>query len=208
MEEIVEEGKTVEEAIESALKRLGMEREEVEIEVIDQGGKGMLTWRGAKPAVVRVVPRRSGVAWAERITKDILALMQINAHIQSYDRDGIQVLDVEAAGLEGLLIGKNGQTLSALQHIVDRILHKKGVKGMKAMIDIANYRKRRNEMLAEKARNLAIQAKNLKSEVAMDPLPPSDRRVIHLALSNDPKVRTYTIGEGLMRSVVVAPVSS
>lgn len=206
MEEgIIEKGRTVEGAVEAALERLGLRRDKVEVEVLEEGSKGILAWGGGRLAMVRVIPKISEAAWAERIIKDILALMRIEAQVRSYERDGLPVVDVSTSGMEGLLIGKDGQTLNALQHLVDRILWKKGIKERKALIDVANYRRRRDRMLAEKARDLAAQVKDSQNEVVTDPLPAADRRVIHLTLKDDPEVRTYTVGEGLLRSVVVAP---
>jgi spoIIIJ-associated protein len=138
----------------------------------------------------------------------ILELMGETAKIEIVkDRNAENVeLNIKGDG-SGLLIGRHGQTLDALEYIVNRILARK-LKDAAApvSIDTESYRARRRRQLHRMALAKGEQAKREHSAVALDPMPPRDRRIIHLALKDDPLVTTRSSGDGFLRSVEIMPV--
>ena len=104
-----------------------------------------------------------------------------------------------------MLIGRRGQTLDAIEHVLNCILSKSSLVKRKVHIDAEGYRERREKMLVDLASTTANKVRETKQEVVLDPMPPRDRRIVHLALQSDERVRTYSRGEGMMRYIVVAP---
>jgi len=162
---------------------------------------------GARPARVRVerlVRRHADIA---TLVVDLLQTMEIPARVEAERvADGARVT-ITTEGLDGLLIGKHGQTLVALQHIIGRLVSKEfGVTGP-VSVDVGDYRQRRETQLAEKARVLAKKVVATGREINIEPLHAPDRRVVHQALAEIPGIRTYTVGQGLHRNIVIAPAS-
>jgi len=205
MKFVEEEGKTVEDAINKAMSKLGIEPTEARIEIIDEGSTGGMLGIGSKPARVRVsvmdAPDSEGI---RELVQRVLGLMQLETSIAVNEKDGVFTAEVSSEELDGLLIGKEGKTLEALQHIVSRIAGRR-YPGVRVNVDVGGYRARQHQILRRKARGAADRVKRLGKEVTLDPLLSSERRIIHLALQSDPAVRTYTVGNGPARSVVVAP---
>jgi spoIIIJ-associated protein len=205
MKFVEEEGKTVEDAIERAMSKLGIEPTEARIEIIDEGSTGGMLGIGSKPARVRVsvmdAPDSEGIG---ELVQQVLGFMQIATNVAVNDKDGVFTAEISSDELDGLLIGKEGKTLEALQHIVSRIAGRR-YPGVRVNVDVGGYRARQHQLLRRKARGAADRVKRQGKEVTLDPLLSGDRRIVHLTLQNDPDVRTYTIGSGPARSVVVAP---
>jgi spoIIIJ-associated protein len=198
-------GRSVEEALQSALTALGARPAEVRYEVLAQPSGGFLGLFGARQARVRVewlVRRHADVP---SLVVDLLETMQVPARVEAHRvGDGAAVV-ITTDGLDGLLIGKHGQTLAALQHIIGRLVSKEfGVTGP-VSVDVGDYRQRREAQLTEKARALAHRVVSTGREVNLEPLHAPDRRVVHLALAGIPGVRTYTVCQGLHRNIVIAP---
>jgi spoIIIJ-associated protein len=200
-----EEGKTVEDAIDKAMNRLGIEPTQARIEIIDEGSTGGMLGIGSKPARVRVsvmdAPDSEGI---RDLVQRVLVLMQLEIKVAVNEKDGVFGADISSDELDGLLIGKEGKTLEALQHIVSRIAGRK-YPGVRVNVDVGGYRARHHQLLRRKAKGAADRVKRLGREVTLDPLLSGERRIVHLALQSDPDVRTYTVGSGPARSVVVAP---
>ncbi len=240
-------GKTVDEAIESALAELGATREEVEFEVLDEGRHGVLGVGGA-PVKVRVwrageapddgatAPAAEGAAaegetkgegtaaegdepeedeaeFAAQMLDKLMALMGIEADVSIRDAEtpgdglgmAIAVLDVEGEDL-GILIGRRGETLSSLQYLLNLMVSQQLGEQLFFTVDVEGYRQRRERTLNAIARRTADQVKRTKRPVTLDPMPPNERRIIHLVLSEDRYVSTSSIGEGEGRKVCVSPV--
>ena len=138
---------------------------------------------------------------AQGIVKDILALMNMPAEVRVRD-DG--VIDVAGDG-SGLLIGKHGATIDALQFIVNRILNKDREEPVYATIDTEDYRKRHVDHLRSMAMKMGLKVKRTGQSVSLEKMNPYDRRIIHLALKNDSRVNTRSIGEGVYKKVVILP---
>lgn len=152
--------------------------------------------------VERLVRRHADV---RALVLDLLQTMQVPAEVQvAQGPDSVDVL-ITTDGMDGLLIGKRGQTLVALQHVVGRLVSKEfGITG-RVTVDVGGYRQRRETQLVEKARALAEKVRVTGREINLEPLHAPDRRVVHMALAGMRGVRTYTVGQGLHRNIVIAP---
>jgi len=206
--EVIDEGRTVEEAIEKGLARLGATRDEVEVEVLEEGSKGVLGLVGARQA--RVIVRKKDDqevvrAKIEEMVTNLMKLMEISAQVSVDVRDDLHLVKIDTAGVDGLLIGKKGQNLEALEHLTRRMVGKQLKRSVRLQVDIGGYRERRTNALRNKALSMAAKVKATNKEMQVEPLSAAERRIIHLALANDPQVKTYTIGEGDLKSVVIAP---
>ncbi|HXI60844.1 MAG TPA: RNA-binding cell elongation regulator Jag/EloR [Polyangia bacterium] len=141
---------------------------------------------------------------AARILREILERMGIDAEVSAFD-DGERVI-LDAHGQEsGLVIGKKGATLDALQYLINRIVSKKPGDGPGIVVDAEGYRGRREDSLMDLARRLAEKAVKSGRPVPVEPMSPHDRRIIHVALKEHPEVTTESEGEGLFRRVVIFP---
>jgi len=206
--EVLEEAKTVDDAIEKGLARLGATADQVEIKVLDEGSKGVLGLIGGSQAKVQITLRdESGatVAKVEEMAKNLLKHMDVSCQIRVGHEDDTYIVDIETAGADGLLIGKKGQNLEALTYLLKRMVGKQLKRNVRMEVDVGGYRQRRVESLRSKAILMAGRVKSGGREVQMEPLPAAERRIVHLALQSDPSVKTYTVGDGELRNVVVAP---
>lgn len=196
---VEEEGRTTEEAMELALEKLGATRDEVKVTVLSEGKKGLFF---SKPAKVLVSLKEDPSSTPRGILKTILDEMGIEAEITSEVSDGNVYLTVSTPN-PGLLIGRRGRTLNAIQHIINCIVNRSSLVKRRVIVDAEQYRERREEILVNLAQKLASRAKSTGSEVVVEPMNPQDRRVIHLALQDDQQVTTFSRGEGSFRSVVI-----
>jgi len=205
MKFVEEEGKTVEEAIERAMEKLGIEPEQARIEIIDEGSTGGVLGIGRKTARVRVsVMDRAEASDIRELVQKLLLLMTFDAKVAVNEKEGVFTADINTEKLDGLLIGREGKTLEALQHITNRITGRM-YPGARVNVDVGGYKARHNQLLRRKAKEAADRVRKFGKEVTMDPLQSRERRIVHLALQSDPDVRTYTVGNGSVRNVVVAP---
>jgi len=208
--------KTVEEATRVALEQLGVTRDDVEIIVLQKGRSGVLGL-GAEDARIKVILEDdyNRVAGAEneeadtarQVLCDILRAMGISATVDielSPDINTPVALNIEGDDL-GVLIGRRGQALSALQYLVRLIVAEKMKKWVSVNVDVDWYKKRHYEALKKLALRLAEQVSKRKRPVTMEPMPPDERRIIHITLANLPDVNTQSTGDGDGRCVVIQP---
>ncbi|MEJ2427931.1 MAG: RNA-binding cell elongation regulator Jag/EloR [Deltaproteobacteria bacterium] len=202
------EGKSVEEAIETACQRLSLPADQLEIEIVSHGSSGIFGI-GTRNAKILVSPKESGdlssLEEAKEILENILTHFQIPSTVEANWVENRIKLDISSNG-SGLLIGKRGQTLHSLQYIVNKMFNRRGTRRVHIIIDTENYRERRRKALTEVAVNLANRAKKSARPATSSPLSAYDRRIIHLALKDDHEVRTKSKGDGALRKVVVFPV--
>ncbi len=216
MESLEMRGKTVEEAVQRALHQLGVSRDEVEVNVIREGKSGILGF-GAEEAIIQVtpIPKPKGDAAevAREIVEHLLQLLGVTATIES------QVLPVVAEEKEaapavalnikgddlGILIGRRGQTLAALQYIVRLLVGRQVKTWVPIVIDVEGYKQRRYQALESFARQMAERVKTKGAPFTLEPMPAYERRIVHLALANHPDVTTESIGQGETRKVVIRP---
>jgi spoIIIJ-associated protein len=221
MKSVETEGKTTEEAIDKACKELGVSRKDLEVEVLSNGSSGFLGL-GVKNARIRATvkeksaPRVSEVRplrelsdpqaaeTARKILQDILRLLEVEATVDLKEESERILLDIKGDG-SGLLIGRKGQTLDALEYLINKIVHKDAEDKKRIVVDTENYRLRREDSLVKLAQRLAEKAKRLGRPVTISPMSAHDRRIIHLALQDDKTLRTWSTGSGLYRKVIISP---
>lgn len=208
MRSIEQTGRSVEEAVQAALKALGASRDEVEVEVLAQESRGLLGILGHTEAKVRVTAKPSLAQRAVEVLTEILTKMGVGAtpEVVSDDDEAVQI-NLRGEQDLGLLIGKHGQTLAALQLITAMIANRSQPpeKRRKVILDAEGYRERRERALRSMARNAAERAKRTGQEVTLQALSARERRIVHVALADDPAVTTRSQGEDPERVVVVSP---
>jgi spoIIIJ-associated protein len=201
-EYIEKEGKTVESAIEEALSELNIEKENAEIEVIDEGSKGIFGLIGGRNALVRVYKKIDFETIAREFLQPIFDSMGIDEQLEfTIEEDSINV-KISAEDI-GIVIGRRGETLDSLQYLLGLVINKNSDKFIRVTLDVGNYREKREETLKRLAKRLADKvAKNRKS-IALEPMNPYERRIIHATLQGFRSVETYSIGEEPHRKVVI-----
>jgi spoIIIJ-associated protein len=205
MTSIEKAGRTVDEAITAALEELGVTRDQVEVEVLEQEGRALFGILGHTQARVRVTPKATPGMVAAALAQEILDAMPANAKAELAREDDEQAL-INLSGEDlGMLIGKHGNTLAALQHLVGLITARKTGVHKRIVLDAEGYRERREEALRGMAKRAARRAIESGREVSLDPLPANERRIIHIALAEDKRVTTTSVGEDPFRRLIIAP---
>jgi len=196
-------GRTVDEAVEEALKDFNTTRDQVEIRILDAGSKGVFGI-GAKPVRVKVSFEDSPESAAKRFLSQILGHMGLDVEIDVTLKEKQIYINLKGKNM-GILIGKRGQTLDSLQYLVNLVINKGDQQYIGVMLDTENYRKRRRETLENLASNLAKKARMTRRPVVLEPMNPYERRIIHATLQNDRQVSTYSEGDEPFRNVVIVP---
>lgn len=199
-------GKTIEEAVTAATVELGITSAELDYEVVEKGSAGFLGL-GAKPAVIKAKKAEKAMNIADKTKEhlgNVLKAMDIEAEITvDYDEtDNNMNISLEGPEM-GILIGKRGQTLDALQYLVSLFVNKESENYIRVKLDTENYRARRKDTLENLAKNIAFKVKRSRRSVTLEPMNPYERRIIHSALQNDKYVSTKSEGEEPYRKVVV-----
>lgn len=196
-------GKTVEEALKNALMKLNVERDKVEVEVLDEGNKGFLNFIGVRPAKVRVKVKRDYINEARIFLKNVLEKIRVNAEIKIKEENNVIKIYLTGSDM-GILIGYRGETLDAIQYLLSLVINKNhDMEYKRVILDTENYRAKREETLRRLARKVAEKVKRTGRVVKLEPMNPYERRVIHSALQNDLYVNTYSEGQEPFRRVVV-----
>lgn len=207
MEFLEFEGKTAEEAIEEACAHFRVPPENLEIEIVSVGSSGIFGL-GSRKARIRVALREEAevllLPKAQEILEEILQKMGEEAKVSASQEEDRITLRIETAD-PGLLIGKQGQTLEALQYLVTKILAKHSHRKVRVAIDIESYRARHHEALTHLALKYGEKVKRSGKPITLNPMNPHDRRIIHLALQEDKELKTMSRGEGLYKKVVIYP---
>ncbi len=206
MKSVESTGKTVDDAIAAALNELGVEKDKTSVEIIQKGSTGLFGLLGSKLARVRVIVEEDISEIAVEVLDDIIDLMGIDVDIET-DWDE-ETLNLEMKGEEiGILIGKRGNTLDAIQYIVSLICNKarRDREWVRIVVDAEGYRKRREQTLKNLALRLADKVRNIDEKVVLEPMTPQERRIIHITLKEVPDVKTFSQGEDPYRKVVIAP---
>lgn len=204
MEYIQISAKTVDDAITEALIQLGVTSEQLEYEVIEKGSTGFLGIN-SKKAIIKARKKETLEDRVRSFLDEMFRAMNMEVVVDlTYDEDS-KNMDIELKGTEmGILIGKRGQTLDAIQYLVSIVANKDTEEYIHVKMDTENYRKRRRETVENLARNLAYKVKRTKKPVTLEPMNAYERRIIHSALQNDKYVSTYSEGEEPYRHVVIA----
>lgn len=229
------EGATIDDAITKALASLRVERSQVEIEILENVSRGLFGI-GTKPARVRATVRAAltdtleltpDVSQETPRTQTTLASVDARADkarevlgavlshlvddgrvsVAATGEPGSITLIVDCAE-SGTIIGRRGQTLDALEHVLNRVVFRdEGVAAGRVVIDVEGYRQRRQESLEQLARKLAAKARETGRSVTLNPMSPRDRRIVHLTLQNEAGVTTRSEGEGHNRKLMILPTS-
>ena len=197
--------KTKEEALELALKELNVDESRVKVEVLEEtSSKGFLGLLNVNRVKIRATIKEELAQKAVRFLRELLVNMGIFAQVEMFKRPGYVMLNINGDDL-GRLIGRHGQTLNALQYIVNLVVHKDSDEEDRVIIDVGGYRKRREENLKRLAQATADRVKRKGRKEALNPMSPQERRIIHLALQNNKEVVTHSEGEDPYRRVVISP---
>lgn len=204
MKEVVKSGKSVEEAVRLALSELGATVNDVSVEVLSEPTKGLFGILGGKPAVVKVTVKESLGERARVLVKKIIKSMGLDGSVVVQENE--RMIEIEVNGDRmGTLIGRRGETLNALQYIVGLAVNKGEGEKKRVQIDVGGYRKKRDETLRELAMKLADKAKQRGRSVALEPMSPHERRVIHMALKSRNDIYSFSEGEEPFRKIVISP---
>jgi len=199
---IEKSAKTIEAAVAEALAALSAVESEVTITVIDPGAKGGLFGFGSKPAKVLVERKLSPADVAKNFLKEITVAMNLSVEIETRIRDKQVYVNMTGDNM-GLLIGKRGYTLDALQYLVNLAVNQNSEPNASVILDTENYRKRRRETLESLAQGIARKVKSTRKSVTLEPMSRFERHIIHTALQNDRFVRTTSEGSEPYRHVVI-----
>lgn len=204
LREIEAEGRNKDEAVKQALDQLCPgENEEYEVEVLDEGREGFLGLIGGRPTRVRVKILCPSIGEAREFIDKIIELSEVEADI-AFERRG-KTLTVEVNGDDvGILIGRRGQTLNAIQHLLNVMINKKARERLRVRFNVAGYRQNREQALQELAGKLASTVKSKGKKVELEPMRSYERRAIHVALKDDNDIVTYSKGEEPHRKVVIS----
>jgi spoIIIJ-associated protein len=201
------EGKSTEEAIAQACAHFQVSAEQLEIEIVSVGSPGIFGLGGRKArirAALREESKELLLTAAKELLEKLLEKMQEKATVSVQHEDDRIDLRIETDDA-GLLIGKQGQTLDALQYLVTKMLAKQSRSKVRIAIDVEAYRARHNEALAHLAQKYGEKVKKSGKPITLDPMNPYDRRIVHLALQGDKDLKTTSRGEGLYKKVVISP---
>ena len=215
MREIETNAPSVDEAIEKALLELGASRERVNVEVLNEGKSGVFGL-GKEDARIRATLIEDSMDKRVQVARDTLAdllsRLDLSAEVKAEagvvadEEEQAQpiVLDINGDEL-GILIGRRGQTLAALQYILRLMVTQKLAAPVPLVLDVNGYKMRRYDSLRTLAQHIAEQVVVSQRSVALEPMPAYERRIIHLALADHPSVITQSVGFGDARKVTVLP---
>lgn len=204
MEFVEFKGKTLDDALMQASMELGCASTDLEYNVISEGSSGFLGIIGSKPVVIKAKKKNNFIDDIREYLDNLFQAMDIQAEIKLDYDESENMISIDLEGPEmGILIGKRGQTLDALQYLISLAINKKSDSYIRVKLDTENYRARRKETLENLAKNIAFKVKRTKRSFALEPMNPYERRIIHSTLQNDKYVATRSEGDEPYRKVIV-----
>ncbi|MEW5762482.1 MAG: RNA-binding cell elongation regulator Jag/EloR [Bacillota bacterium] len=204
MKAVEKSGKTVEEAVAAALQELGVGREQVKVEVLEEGTRGLLGLIGGRAARVRVTVEESVKDRAVSLLREVVGAMELEADILAQEEGDTLTITLQGKHL-GALIGRRGETLNALQYLVNVAANRNSEEKKRIVLDVEGYRKKREETLQRLALRLAEKARRRGRSVVLEPMNPQERRIIHMTLRGQEDIYTFSEGEEPFRKIVIAP---
>ncbi|TYQ14749.1 UNVERIFIED_CONTAM: spoIIIJ-associated protein [Acetivibrio alkalicellulosi] len=195
--------KTVQDAIDGALLELNVSEENVDIEIIDEGVKGIFGIIGNKQAKVRVTIKESMAEKAKEFLLEVFDKMNVNVDVLTEESEDSILLKVVGKDI-GIVIGRRGETLDSLQYLTSLVVNKGKENYKRVSIDIENYRQKREETLIKLANRLADRVIKFRKNITLEPMNPYERRVIHSTLQNHKYVETHSLGEEPNRKVIIS----
>ena len=197
-------GKSIEDAIESGLKELNLTRDQVKIEVKSEGAHGLFGLVGAKSACVKISVPHTEIDDVRDTLESLLKLMGIVAVVhpekESDDRFYMNIETDDA----GILIGKRGETLNALQYMVNLIVNRNRENRLRIVLDLEGYRDKRDKTLTDLSLRIADKARKSGKSIALEPMNAQERRIIHVALAGSSDIETHSSGTGKYRKVIIS----
>ncbi|HHT01655.1 MAG TPA: protein jag [Firmicutes bacterium] len=204
MEWVVKTGSSVEAALQAALAELGIQRGEAEFEVVQEAQKGLFGFLGGQEAIVKVRPIPQTASFASDFVQEVTRQLGVTVDVETRRENGYVFCDVFGKNV-GLLIGRRGQTLDALQYLVNVAGSRHCPGHERVILDVEGYRSRRKEALERLAARVADRVRNTGRRVRLEPMSPHERKVIHVALQQEKGITTFSEGEEPYRKVVIAP---
>jgi spoIIIJ-associated protein len=202
MKKLVLTGKTVDDAVQGGLAEWKVSVDRVKVQVLEQPSKGLFGLIGSKEAKVELELIPDPVEEAVRFLEDLMKAMNISASVQ-VKPDKEQTL-IELSGSElGILIGKRGQTLDALQYLVGIVANRYSQTFVRIALDAEQFRERRRKTLEELAQKLATRVLRSRKDVVLEPMTSQERKTIHTVLQNHPHVKTFSKGDEPNRRIVI-----
>lgn len=195
-------GKTINEALNNALKELKLTEDKIEYEVLDEGSKGFLNIIGTKPAKILVKVKRDYKEEVRVFLRSILDNMRVQSEIKIREVDDVIYIDLNGPKM-GLIIGYRGETLDSLQYLSSLVVNKEhDIPYKKVVLDTENYRKKREETLKRVAEKTAYKVRKTRRPYKLEPMNPYERRVIHSALQDNEYVYTFSEGDELTEELL------
>ena len=197
MKTIQASGKTLDGAVENALKQLELTRDQVEVKVLQEGG----FLRNFKVEVTEILTPAQKI---QEFLQNIITKMGVDGVVELGQQDDAIVLNIKCENT-GNVIGYRGETLDALQYLCSLMLNEKSSGFKRVILDCEGYRQKREKTLKKLAGNIEQKVKRTGVAVSLEPMNPYERRIIHTALQNSKYVTTESEGQGVNRHIVVSP---
>jgi spoIIIJ-associated protein len=198
-------GRTIQEAVQLAIEELNTDLDQVKIDILEEPAKGLLGFISGKPAKVKVTLKATPADVVREFLQDLINVMGIEGRVTvREEQDNLLRAEFKGPNM-GVLIGRRGQTLDSIQYIAGLVLNKKYPdRYYRVIVDTEDYRKKREETLVQLAKNIAYKAVRLGKDIALEPMNPYERRIIHSALQGDARVTTHSEGEEPYRKVIIS----
>jgi len=196
-------GKTVEDAIQSGLSELGVKKDRVEARIIEQPSKGLFGLIGSKDAKVELTLIPDPIEEAISLLREVTVAMDLEAEITRTDEEDSVLISLNGPDM-GMVIGRRGQTLDALQYLLNIVANRHSKNYIRVILDAEQFRQRRRKTLEELASRLAARVVKGHKEIVLEPMTPQERKIIHAYLQDHPRVKTVSKGEEPNRRVVIA----
>jgi len=202
MKSVEIESGSIEEAIQDALQKLGVTREEVDIDILEAGSRGLFGIIGGKQARVRVALKITPEQVIRSFLDDVVDAMDLNVEYRVFTENGYWCVEFDGEDVR-FIIGRRGKTLNSLQMLVNMAVNNKLENRIRIIVDAEGYRRRREQSLRRLARKTAERVCRTKSSVTLEPMTPQERRIIHLELQENDQVSTMSRGDDPYRKVVI-----
>ncbi|WP_168123261.1 RNA-binding cell elongation regulator Jag/EloR [Paenibacillus sp. HB172176] len=204
MKKIVASGKTIDDAVRNGLTQWQVTKDRVKIDVLEQPSKGLFGLLGVKAAKVELELIPDAIEEAEQFLLEVARTMGLQVSIDRKQTKEGTLLSVSGSSDLGMLIGRRGGTLDALQYLINIVANRYSDSHLRIVLDAEDFRERRRKTLSELSDRLAGRVIRTRKEVVLEPMTPLERKVIHSQLQNHPKVRTFSKGDEPNRRVVIA----
>ncbi|EGL18162.1 MULTISPECIES: RNA-binding cell elongation regulator Jag/EloR [unclassified Paenibacillus] len=202
MKKVIATGKTIDDAIKAGLVQLSTTQDRVHVTVLEQPSKGFLGLIGTKEAKVELEKIPDPIEEAIAFLKELFDTMGLAISIDQKQTKEGHLFNLSGSEL-GILIGKRGQTLDALQYLVNIVANRFSNAHVRILLDAEQFRDRRKQTLQELAHRLAGRVVRSRKELILEPMNAQERKIIHAELQSHPSVKTYSKGDEPNRRVVI-----